>query len=118
MGNTWIHFLQILQPLVHYSFHLLLPGLLCWLFSRKEWKKAWMIMIATMLVDADHLLANPIFDPDRCSIGQHPLHSPYAIVLYFILLYFPKTRIIAVGLLLHMFTDFQDCIWSGFLKTK
>ena len=68
-----------------------------------------------MLVDADHLLATPIFDPDRCSIGYHPLHSYYAIVLYFVLLFFPKTRIIAVGLLFHMFTDWQDCQWALWL---
>ena len=28
----------------------------------------------TMMVDLDHLIADPIFDPQRC-IGFHPLHS-------------------------------------------
>ena len=32
-------------------------------------------MMATMLVDLDHLFADPIYDPDRCSIGFHPLHQ-------------------------------------------
>ena len=68
-------------------------------------------MIATMLVDLDHLLANPVFDATRCSIGFHPLHSYLAIGIYFILVFFPKMRIIAVGLLLHMLTDFIDCLW-------
>lgn len=72
-------------------------------------------MIATMLVDLDHLFADPIFDPDRCSIGFHFLHSYYAIFAYFILLLFPKTRIVAVGLLFHMFTDYQDCLWNRYL---
>jgi hypothetical protein len=67
-------------------------------------------MLSTMLVDLDHLLANPIFDPNRCSIGFHPLHSTYAIVFYFILLFFPKSRIVAIGLLFHMLTDYIDCI--------
>jgi len=62
-----------------------------------------------MLVDLDHLLAHPIFDPNRCSIGFHPLHKPWAIVAYVILLFFPKTRIFGVGLVLHMLTDFIDC---------
>ncbi len=66
-------------------------------------------MLATMLVDLDHLLANPIFDPNRCSIGFHPLHSYYAIGFYFLLLAFPKSRVIAVGLLFHMLTDYVDC---------
>lgn len=69
-------------------------------------------MLATMLVDLDHLLAYPnIFDPSRCSIGFHPLHSYYAIGLYFVLFLFPKWRIIAVGLLFHMLTDYVDCMW-------
>lgn len=70
-------------------------------------------MLGTMLVDLDHLLANPIFDPSRCSIGFHPLHSYYAIAVYFILLLFPKSRIIAVGLLFHMLTDYIDCLISN-----
>ena len=67
-----------------------------------------------MLVDLDHLLATPIFDPNRCSIGFHPLHSYYAIIIYLLGLFFlkGKYRIIAIGLLFHMFTDWQDCyLW-------
>jgi hypothetical protein len=43
--------LDVLQPVIHYSNHLLVPGLFAWLFFRKEWKKAWLIMLTTMLVD-------------------------------------------------------------------
>ena len=114
---TLAELLQILQPVTHYSLHFLFPGLIAWVFFRKEWKKAWLIMIATMLVDLDHLLANPIFDPSRCGIGSHPLHSYLAIGVYFILVFFPKVRIIAIGLLFHMFTDFQDCLWMWYVNT-
>lgn len=69
-------------------------------------------MLATMLVDVDHLWANPIFDPGRCSINFHPLHSYWAMAVYFVLLFFKKTRIVAVGLLFHMLTDFIDCQWN------
>ena len=88
-----------------------MPGLIAWVFFRKNWKKAWLIMVLTMLVDLDHLLADPIFDPDRCSINFHPLHSYWAIGVYCLLLVVPKLRILAVGLLLHMLTDYIDCIW-------
>jgi hypothetical protein len=101
----------VLQQIVHYSLHLLFPGLIAWAFFRSHWKKAWLIMLATMLVDLDHLLADPIFDPDRCSIGFHPLHTYPAIGAYFLLAFFPQTRIVAVGLLFHMATDYQDCLW-------
>ena len=99
----------MIQFLVHYSMHLLVPGLIAFAFFRSHWQKAWLIMLATMLIDLDHLLATPIFDANRCSIGFHPLHSSWAIISYFLLLFFPKTRIIAVGLLFHMLTDFIDC---------
>jgi predicted cobalt transporter CbtA len=100
---------MVVQTILHYSLHLLAPGLIAWVFFRDEWKKAWLIMLATMLVDLDHLLATPIFDPHRCSIGFHPLHSYYAIAAYPILLFFSKTRVVGVGLLFHMLTDFIDC---------
>lgn len=63
-----------------------------------------------MLVDLDHLIANPIFDPNRCSINFHPLHTYYAMIAYLIGLIPKKTRIIAIGLLFHMITDQIDCL--------
>ena len=110
--------MSILQPILHYGGHFLLPGLVAWLLFRKDWKRAWWIMIATMLVDLDHLLADPLFDPNRCSIGFHPLHTHYAIAVYVVMLAFPRLRIVAVGLLLHMLTDWQDCWWMEYLRAN
>ena len=101
----------MLQLLIHYGLHFLFPGLIAWVFFRTHWKKAWLIMIGTMLVDVDHLLANPVFVSNRCSINFHILHSYYAIGVYLIMLYFKKSRIIAIGLLFHMITDFIDCLF-------
>jgi len=91
--------------------HFLAPGIIAYLFFKNNWKKVWLIFILTMLVDLDHLVATPLFDPNRCSINYHPLHSYYAIFFYTGLLFLPKTRIIAIGLLFHMLTDFFDCFW-------
>jgi uncharacterized protein DUF6122 len=91
--------------------HLLVPGFIAFLFFNNDWKKVWVIFILTMLVDLDHLFAVPIFNASRCSINYHSLHSYYSIVLYIVLLLFPKTRIIAIGLLFHMLTDSVDCLW-------
>ncbi|PRY52603.1 hypothetical protein B0I27_10569 [Arcticibacter pallidicorallinus] len=99
------------QTIVHYSLHFLVPAGIAFVFFNSQWIRAWGMMILTMLVDLDHLLATPVFDPGRCSIGFHPLHSYYAVGVYFLLVFFPKTRIVAVGLLFHMFTDWQDCMW-------
>jgi hypothetical protein len=66
-------------------------------------------MLSAYLIDLDHLLADPVFDPDRCSIGFHPLHSFWAIGVYALLVFFPKTRLIGIGLLIHIFVDMTDC---------
>lgn len=66
-------------------------------------------MMATMVVDLDHLLANPIYDPNRCSIGFHPLHQMWFIALYCLLCFFPKSRLIGLGLVTHMLLDSIDC---------
>ena len=94
---------------IHYSLHLIVPFFIASAFYRKDYLKTYLLFLLTMLVDADHLLATPIYDPGRCSIGFHPLHSYEAIVLYFVLLLPAKTRIIAIGLLMHMATDWLDC---------
>ena len=101
-----------MQTIVHYTLHLLFPLFIALLFFRKRWQAAWLILMLTMLVDLDHFAAIPFFDPNRCSIGFHPLHSWIAIGIYIILLFFRQTRIIAVGLLFHMFTDLVDCLWT------
>ncbi|MEH6408379.1 MAG: DUF6122 family protein [Leeuwenhoekiella sp.] len=99
-----------MQHYLHYFLHFIFPVVLALLFFRKVWLKAYFIMLATMLVDLDHLLATPIFQADRCSIGFHPLHSVYAIGIYIILIFFPKPyRIIGIGLVWHMITDGIDC---------
>ena len=96
--------------ILHYSLHFFLPLIIAILFFKKEWKKVYVIMLLTMIVDLDHLLANPIYQADRCSINFHPLHSYYAIALYFIMSFFRKPfNIIGIGLVLHMIADFTNC---------
>jgi len=70
-------------------------------------------MMVTMLVDLDHLLATPIYDPQRCSIGFHPLHGVVPIMLYVALCCTQKYRYIGLGLVLHMLLDAFDCdaVW-------
>lgn len=77
------------------------------------WRDAlrpWMIMMATMLVDLDHLVADPILDPGRCSLGFHPLHTLPAIAVYVVLTALPRWRWWGIGLLIHMALDGLDCL--------
>ena len=96
--------------IVHYGFHFLVPLAISIFFYKKSWKLVYLLFIGTMLLDLDHLLANPIFDSSRCSINFHPLHTFYAIGVYTTMLIPKKIRVLGIGLLLHMFTDYLDCI--------
>lgn len=100
-----------LRPVAHLLLHVAVPGLVAVIAYRQRWLRAWSIMVSTMLVDLDHLLADPIYDPGRCGIGFHPLHSYPAIAGYAVLSLVPRARLIAVGLLLHMALDALDCVW-------
>lgn len=93
----------------HLVLHLLVPALVAVLFFPRRWKIAWLVMVATMAVDLDHLLATPIYDPGRCSIGFHPLHQLLPIGVYAAICFIPKLRYIGIGLIIHMALDSIDC---------
>jgi hypothetical protein len=103
-----------LQSFTHYFLHFIAIGAIAWWYDKKNWKRNWLILLATMAVDLDHVFATPLFDPMRCGIGYHPLHSFWAIGAYFFGSIFLKHRILKlvfIGLLFHMLTDFIDCLW-------
>ncbi|MEQ8238144.1 MAG: DUF6122 family protein [Cyclobacteriaceae bacterium] len=100
-----------MQTFIHYFLHFGFPFFIAFVFFRKDWKKAYLILLATMLVDLDHFVADPIFQANRCSINFHPLHTYYAMVVYVVLLFLRKPfNILGIGLLFHMLTDFIDCL--------
>lgn len=102
-----------IRPLVHIALHFLVPLAVARTFYGKNWRRAAAVMIATIVIDLDHLLASPLYDPGRCSIGFHPLHTWPAIVLYGITAVFPQTRLVGIGLLIHMALDGSDCLWMA-----
>ena len=97
---------------IHLALHLLLPVLVAWIYWRPHWRRAALIMTAMNLVDLDHLFATPVFAPNRCSIGFHPLHSYYFIAICVIAAVVARRssviRLAAVGVLLHMAVDGID----------
>lgn len=113
--------------MIHIALHFIVPLMVAIAFYRSRWRHATLIMIATMLVDADHLLASPIYDPTRCSIGFHPLHTTPAIIFYAVLFLLPlvtrrkaldkglnsivrAVHLVGLGLLIHMALDCIDCM--------
>ena len=104
-----------LRHIIHYSLHLIFPFLAARVLWRDNWLIAGAIMTATLIIDIDHLIAHPVYDPCRCSIGFHPLHTLWAGAAYGTLLAIPswKWRAFAAGCLLHLGTDALDCILGG-----
>jgi hypothetical protein len=113
--------------MIHIALHFIIPLLIALVFYRNRWRSTTMIMFATMLVDIDHLLAVPIYDPNRCSIAFHPMHTWPAIVIYVGLFIGPlmmsrrqkgerlqtamrMSHLIGLGLLIHMILDGLDCL--------
>jgi hypothetical protein len=106
---------EVTRHIIHYSLHFIFPFIIAYFLFKKNWKIAGIVMASTILIDLDHLLANPIFDPNRCSIGFHPLHTLWASLVYFLMLLIPswRWRAIAIGCILHLGTDTLDCILGG-----
>jgi len=96
--------------------HILVPGVIAWLAYPTRWQRAWLVMLLTMVIDVDHLLATPIYHPNRCGIGFHPLHSWPAIGIYCGMLAFPRTRLAGSGLVIHIVLDAIDCVWISLEK--
>ena len=102
---------DVLRHILHYTNHLVVPFVIAWIVWHQHWWQAGLIMAGTIVIDLDHLLADPIFDPNRCSIGFHPLHTLWAAMMYAALLAIPswKWRAVGVGCLWHLCTDVLDC---------
>lgn len=98
------------REFIHYGIHFLVPLLLSLIFYKKQWLKSYLIFLSAFIIDLDHLTATPLFDPLRCSIGFHPLHSYLAIGVYISLLATSKTRLIGIGLCIHIIADGCDCL--------
>ena len=117
--------------MIHLALHVLVPLLTAWTCYPRRWWRAFGLLMSTMMVDADHLLANPIYDPERCSIGFHPLHTWPWILVYAGMAAAPLARraerqeqpwvaarlapatevvhLLGIGLLIHMALDQLDC---------
>ena len=95
--------------MAHLALHFIVPLLVAFLFFSENLKLSYLAMMLTMLVDLDHLLASTIYDANRCSIGFHPLHQYWYIAIYLVMSFFSKTRLIGVGLIIHMSLDALDC---------
>ena len=94
---------------MHLILHFAVPLLVALAVFGKHWLKPFLLMMAGMLIDMDHLLATPIYDANRCSIGFHPLHQPLPILAYMFLIVFKKTRLVGIGLGIHILLDSIDC---------
>lgn len=100
----------MVRPFLHYGIHFVLPVVIGLLFFKYNRLRVILILMAGIVIDIDHLWADPLFDPHRCSINFHPLHSYWAIMFYIGLFWFKKTRILGLALLIHILADATDCL--------
>ncbi len=104
-----------LRAILHLLLHAAVPALVAWLFFRDPgtsvgFRRAWLLLMLGWLIDVDHLLADPVYAPGRCSIGFHPLHTAPAIAVYGALTVPRATRLVGIGLLIHIALDAIDCL--------
>ena len=98
------------RPLLHLLLHVVVPVATARMFWPKDWKRAALWMLAAWVIDLDHLLADPVYAPGRCSIGFHPLHAWPAMLVYSALVIPRKTRWFGIGLVIHIVLDGIDCL--------
>ena len=99
------------RTIIHVILHFFVPFVVAKFVWQEKWIRPFLIMLFTIIVDLDHLFTEPILDPDRCSIGTHPLHSWPAICVYISFLLLPHLRIVSLGILIHMALDGIDCLF-------
>ena len=95
--------------MLHLGLHFLVPLGVALAFYRPRWLLALGLMLLAFVIDIDHLLADPIYDPTRCSMGFHPLHTLIPVGCYLAIFAHERTRIVGLGLLIHVALDSIDC---------
>ncbi|MDD9953391.1 MAG: DUF6122 family protein [Candidatus Woesearchaeota archaeon] len=68
---------------------------------------AWQVFGSNIL-DIDHFLADPFYDPSRCSL-VHPLHS-WAVPIYVVFSFYGRFKYFFWAALLHVILDALDCL--------
>ncbi|WP_282180510.1 DUF6122 family protein [Maribacter stanieri] len=95
--------------IAHYGIHFVVPIIIAYYFYKENRLWAAIILLSGIIIDLDHLLAIPLFEPNRCSINFHPLHTYWAIAVYALLFSVKRTRIFGLALLIHILADTVDC---------
>lgn len=96
--------------LLHMVLHVAVPVAVAAFFYKPKFKRAALLMLAGILIDVDHVVAVPILDPERCSVGYHLLHSYWLIPAYIALAIYPRTRLVGLGLVIHIVLDATACL--------
>lgn len=129
-----LQWLNEYRAVIHLLLHVLVPFIISRLGvsyffeirDNKGWFFVFIILMLTMAVDIDHIVADPIYAPGRCSIWFHPLHTLWPMIVYVLMMMWPlvlklragKVKIthklvglIGLGLVIHMLLDWIDCLW-------
>ena len=91
----------------HIPFHFILPYII---FRFRGDRIEFVLLEVANGIDLDHLFAEVVFDPMRCSLTTHLLHSWEAAVFYLILCFVARVRALGYGALLHLLVDAPNCL--------
>ena len=105
-----------LSFIFHLILHVTVPLAVAWLAYRSQFRKAFLIMLAGIAIDVDHLLVRPILDPERCSVGFHMLHNYWLCGLYVGMAIIRYTRLVGLGLVIHILLDAIECFRQFYLE--
>ncbi len=96
--------------LIHIISNLVLIAIISFFDKKTPFKKIFLLVILSNFIDLDHIVANPVYDPSRCSINFHPLHSWYLFPVYLVGIFLKKYKYLFYGIILHLILDKIDCL--------
>ncbi len=91
----------------HVPVHFILPLVI--FYYRRDRVELLLLEVANA-IDLDHLLAATVFDPMRCSLTTHFLHSWQAALVYLVMCGIRPVRFFGIGALLHLAIDAPNCM--------
>jgi hypothetical protein len=105
--------IDVIRPSAHLLLHICVPAAVAWRWGGRHRFRVFVLLMTSMLIDLDHLIADPIYAPGRCSIGFHPLHRWPALLVYMGLAISKPARWFGLGALIHLGLDTLDCLMMG-----
>ena len=105
---------MLIKPLIHYAFHFIVPVFIARALFKDNWVKAYLLMLATTLIDLDHLVASPIFAASYLMAKRLSFKESSMVIVGMLSLFVSMAQIPMV-LLVWVTPNFFDVMCLGFV---